>query len=73
MFKTFKLLCFVLAIMICSKHTTFDQLFPRKVINTDATRCLDFSSECTIRSKMRLAAGLRPDSLGKLTVLPQTS
>jgi len=34
--KTFKLLCFVLAITICSKCTTFDQLFLRKFIKTDA-------------------------------------
>jgi len=32
MLKTFKLMCFLLAIMICSKCTTFDKLFLRKVI-----------------------------------------
>ena len=53
----------------CSNCTIFGQLFLRKVIETDVTRCLDFSSKCT---KMRLAAGLRPDPLGELTALPQT-
>ena len=47
----------------------FGQLFLRKVIKIDATRCLDFSSKCT---KMRLVAGLRPDPLGELRALPQT-
>jgi len=42
MFKTFKLLCFVLVIMVCLKCMTFDQLFLRKVTKTDATRCLHF-------------------------------
>ena len=56
MFKAFKLLCFVLAIMICLKCKTFDQLFLRKVIKTDAIRCLHFHSKST---KMRLAARLR--------------
>ena len=50
-FETFELLCFVLAIINCSKCTISDQLFVKKVIKTDATRCLDFSSKCT---KMRL-------------------
>ena len=43
-------------------------LFLRKVIKIDATRCLDFSSKCT---KMRLAAGLRPDPLGELERSPR--
>ena len=38
----------------CVKCTKFGKLFLRKVIETVATRCLDFSSE---RPKMRLAAG----------------
>jgi len=49
--------------MICSKCTTFDQLFLRRVIKIDATRCPDFSSKCT---KMCLAAGRHPDPLGEL-------
>jgi len=63
------LLCSALAIMICSQCTTFDQLFLRKVIKTDATRCLDLSTKCT---KMRLSAELRPDPLGELTALPRS-
>ena len=47
--------------LYCLKCTKFGQLFLRKVIKIDATRCLDFNSKCT---KMRLAAGLRPDPLG---------
>jgi len=45
-------------------------LFLRRVIRTDANRWLDFSSKCT---EMRLAVGLRPDVLGVLTALPQTT
>jgi len=61
--------CFLHAITICSKCTTFDPLFFRKVIKIDAIRCRDFRSKCT---KMRLAAVLRPDPRGELTALPQT-
>ena len=53
--------------MIYSKKcTTSDQLFLRKIIKIDVTRCLNFSAKCT---KMRLAAVLCPDPL---TALPQT-
>jgi len=40
----------------------------RKISKIVATRCLDFSSKCT---KMRLAAGLRPDPLGELERSPR--
>ena len=53
----------------CVKCTKFGKLFLRRVIETVATRCLDFSSE---RLKMRLAAGLRPDPLGELKRSPRT-
>ena len=53
----------------CVKCTKFGKLFLRKVIETVATRCLNFSSE---RLKMRLAAGLRPDPLGELKRSPRT-
>ena len=56
----------------CVKCTKFGKLFLRKVIETVATRCLDFSSE---RPKMRLAAGLCPvgsarTRWGSLSALP---
>jgi len=51
----------------CVKCTKFGKLFPRKVIKTVATRCLDFSSK---HPKMRLAAGLRQDPLGELKRSP---
>ena len=44
-----------------SKVIIVGQLILRKVLKIVATICLDFSSKCT---KMRLAAGLRPDPLG---------
>jgi len=44
-------------------YWAFDQLFLRKVIKTDNTRCLDFSWKCTEM--------LRPDPLRELTPLPQ--
>jgi len=47
--------------MIGSKCRIFDQLFLRKVIKIEATRYLDFSSECI---KMRLAAAFNLDPLG---------
>ena len=53
--------------LYCLKRTKFGKYFPRKLIKIDATRCLDFSSKCT---KMRLAAGLRPDPLGELKRSP---
>jgi len=53
--------------MMCSKCTTFDQLFLRKGIKIDATTCLDFNSKYT---KMRLVAGLHPDPLGEFIALP---
>ena len=52
----------------CVKCTKFGKLFLRKVIETVATRCLDYSSE---HPKMRLAAGLRPDPLGELKRSPR--
>jgi len=52
MFKTFTLLCFVFAIMICSKcMRDLISYFSQKPWNQD------FSSKCT---KLRLAAGLDP-------------
>ena len=54
--------------LYCLKWTKFGKYFPRKLIKIDATRCLDFSSKCT---KMRLAAGLRPDPLGELERSPR--
>ena len=51
----------------CLKCIKFGKLFLRKVRKIVATRCLDFSSKC---SKMRLAAGLRPDPLGELKRSP---
>ena len=53
----------VLICLYCLKWSKFDKLFLREVITIDATRCLAFSSKCM---KMRLAAGLRLDTLGEL-------
>jgi len=49
----------------CSNCTTFGQLFLRKVIEIDATRCLDFSSKCT-------KSVWRPGPLREVTALLQT-
>ena len=49
--------------LCCLNFTKFGQLILRKVLKIVATICLGFSSKCT---KMRLAAGLRPDPLGEL-------
>jgi len=48
--------------------TNFGLLVLRKISKIVATRCLDFSSKCT---KMRVAAGLRPDPLGELERSPR--
>jgi len=52
----------------CSNCTTFGQLFLRKVIEIDATRCLYFSSKCT---KNVFGGRLPPDPLGELTAPPR--
>jgi len=54
----------------CSNCTTVGQLFLRKVIDIDVTRCLDFSSKCT-KNVFGGAAWRSPDPLGELTALPR--
>ena len=59
---------------VAHQTVLFDVSFPEKLLNIIATRGEIFSLKLT---KYRLAAGLRPDPLGKLKrsprALPQTS